>query len=111
MIFISDVQNYMPIKLYKTADSIHLFSIIGMLNAGNIKLNKNYIWDILEINWKEITVTFNDNKINLPSVVTIKLQDKIKVRCLMKREPLHFHLMLKQGITRFTLATGMQETV
>ena len=28
----------------------------------------------LEIDWKEVTVTFNDNKINLPRVVTIKLQ-------------------------------------
>ena len=66
---------------------------------------------MLEIDWKEVTVTFNDNKFNLPRVITIKLQDKIKVRHLMKREPLLFHLMLKQGITWFTLATGMQETV
>ena len=85
IIFISDVQNYISIKLYKTADSIHLFKITGMLKAENIKLNKNYIWDMLEIDWKEFTVTFNDNKINLPRVVSIKLQDKIKVRCLMKR--------------------------
>ena len=56
-------------------------------------------------------VTFNENKIKLPRVITIKLQDKSKVRCLMKREPLLFHLMLKQGITLFTLAEGMQETV
>ena len=82
-----------------------------MLKAENIKLNKNYIWDTLEIDWKEVTVTFNENKISLPRVVTIKLQDKIKVRCLMKREPLLFHLMLKQGITWFTLAADMQETV
>ena len=61
--------------------------------------------------WKEVMVTFNENKINLPRVVTIKLQDKIKVRSLMNREPLLFHLMLKQGIMWFTLATGMQETV
>ena len=74
-------------------------------------LNKNYIWNMLETDWKEVTVTFNDNKINLPRVVTIKLQDKIKVRHLMKKEPLLFHLMLKQGITWFALATGMQETV
>ena len=106
MIFISDVQNYIPIKLCKTAGSIHLFKITGMLNAENIKLNKNYIWDTLEIDWKEVTVTFNENKINLLRVVTIKLQDKIKVRHLMNREPLLFHLMLKQGITWFTLATG-----
>ena len=94
MIFISDVQNYIPIKLCKTAGSIHLFKSTGMLKAENIKLNKNYIWDMLDIDWKEVTVTFNDNKIYLPRVVTIKLQ-KIKVRCLMKREPLLFYLMLK----------------
>ena len=111
MIFIADVQNYIPIKLCKTVGSIHVFKITGTLKPENIKLNKNYIWDMLDIHWKEVTVTFNDNKINLPRVVTIKLQDKVKVRCLMKREHLLFHLMLKQGIMWFTLATGMQETV
>ena len=54
---------------------------------------------------------FNENKINLPRVITIKLQDKIKVKHLMKRELLLFHLMLKQGIMWYTLATGTQETV
>ena len=39
---------------------------------------------MLKIDWKEVMVTFSDNKINLPRVVRIKLQDKIKVRCLMK---------------------------
>ena len=38
MIVISDVQNYVPIKLCKTAGSIHLFKIIDMLKARNIKL-------------------------------------------------------------------------
>ena len=82
-----------------------------MLRAENIKLNKNYMWDTLEIYWKEVTVTFSEDKINLPRVVTIKIQDKIKVICLMKREPLLCHLMLKQGIMWFTLAAVMQETV
>ena len=85
-----------------------MFKITGMLKTENIKLNKNYK---LEIDWKEVTVAFNDNKINLPRVVTIKLQDKIKVRDLMKRESLLFYLMLKQGIMWYTLATDMQETV
>ena len=66
---------------------------------------------MLEIDWKEVTVTFNENKINLPRVVTINLQDKIKVRCLMNREPLLFHLVLKQGIMWYTLASGTQETI
>ena len=111
MIFISDVQYYVPIKLCKTAGSIHLFKIIGTLKLENINLNKNHTWDTLKIDWKEVTVTFNDNKIDLPRVVTIKLQGKIKIRSLMKEEPLLFHPILKQGITWFTLATGTQETV
>ena len=82
-----------------------------MLKAKNIELNKNYIGDTLEIDQKEVTMTFNENKINLPRLVTIKLQDRIKVRHLMNRELLLFHLMLKQGITQYTLAAGMQETV
>ena len=41
MVFISDVQNYIPIKLCKTAGSIHLFKITGMLKVENIKINKN----------------------------------------------------------------------
>ena len=41
MVFISDVQNYIPIKLCKTAGRIHLFKITGTLKAENLKLNKN----------------------------------------------------------------------
>ena len=111
MIFISDVQYYAPIKLCKTTGRIHLFRIMGTLKPGNIKLNKNYIWDTLEIEWKEVSVTFNDNKINLPRIVTIKLRDKIKIRCMMQKELLLFHIMLKQGITWFTLAPSTQETI
>ena len=72
---------------------------MGTLKAKDIKLNKTYLWDTLEINWKEVMVTFNDNKIELPNVVVIKLQDKIKVRRLMNSKSLLFHPMLKQGIT------------
>ena len=95
----------------KAAGSIHLFKIIGTLKAKNIKLNKNYLWDTLEIDCKELTVTFNNNKIDVPKIVVIKLQNKIKVRRIPNRKPLLFHLMLKQGITWFTLATEVQETM
>ena len=105
MMFISDMQNYVPIKLCKTAGSIHLYKIRGTLKPENIKLNKNYLWDKMEIDWKEVTVTFNDDKINLPRIVVIKLCDKIKIRRLINREPLLFHMMIKQGIMWFTLAT------
>ena len=87
MMFISDVQNYVSIKLCKTAGNIHLFKIRGMLKPEDIKLNKNYLWDMMEIDWKEVTVTFNDNKINLPRIVVVRLHDKLKIRRLMNRIP------------------------
>ena len=74
MIFISDVQYYVLIKLCKTAGSIHLFKITGMLMPENEKLNQNHIWDTLEIDWKKVKVIFNSNKVNLPRSVMIKLK-------------------------------------
>ena len=50
VLFISDVQNYILIKLCKTSSSMHLFKIKGTLKPGDIKLNRNYLWDMLEIN-------------------------------------------------------------
>ena len=74
MIFISDVQNYVPIKLCKTAGSIYTFiQIKGTLKSGDIKLNRNYLWDTLEIDWNKVTITFNDSKIDFPKIVAIKI--------------------------------------
>ena len=63
---VSDLQHYIPIKLCKTSGSLHLFKIKGTLKPEDIKLNKNYLWDTLEINWKGINLSFNGNEINLP---------------------------------------------
>ena len=80
MLFISDIQYYIPVKLCKTADSIHLFKITGKIMMDKVKLNKHYIWDILEIVWSEVKVTFNGKVINLPKSITVRLWDKFKVR-------------------------------
>ena len=37
MLFISEVQYYLPIKLLKTAGSIHLFKSTGTLKSENVK--------------------------------------------------------------------------
>ena len=76
-----------------------MFTIKGILKSGDVKLNKNYLWDTLEIDWNKVTVTFNDNKIGLPKIVAIKIQDKIKVR------------MIRQGITWFNLEAEIPEVV
>ena len=59
----------------------------------------------MEIDWNKVTITFNDNKIDLSKVFAIKIKDKIKVRILMNRERLNFHVTIRQGIMWFNLET------
>ena len=109
MLFISDVQYYVPVNLCKTAGSIHLFKITGKIMMDKVKLNKYYKWDILEIDGSEVEVTFNGKVINLPKSITVRLWDKFKVRQMMGNQPLLFYLMLKQGFNWFTLTQEDQE--
>ena len=83
MLFISDIQYYVLVKLCKTAGSTHLFRITGKLIPDKVKLNKNYKWDILEVDWSEIKVTFNGKVINIPKSITVNLWDKFKIRHMM----------------------------
>ena len=109
MLFISDIQYYVPVKLCKMAGSIHLFKITGKLMMDKVKLNKHYIWNVLEIDWSKIKVTFCGKVINLPKSITVKLWDKFKVRHMMGSQPIPCHLMLKQGFNWFTLTLKEQE--
>ena len=97
MLFISDVQYYVPVKLCRTAGSIHLFKITGRLTIDKVRLNKHYMWDVLEMDWSKVEVTYNGKVINLPKSIPAKIWDKFKVRHMMGSQPILFHLMLKQG--------------
>ena len=109
MLFISDVQYYVLVRLCKTVGSIHLFKITGRLTSDKVKLNKYYMWDISEIDWSEVKVAFNGKVISLPKSIMIRLWDKFKVRHMMGSQPILFHFMLKQGFNRFTLTQERQE--
>ena len=41
-------------------------------------------------------MTLNGKEINMPIFIVIPLVDKFRVRWLMKKDPLHLHIMLKQ---------------
>ena len=97
MIFISNIKSYVRIKLCKTSGSIHLFKLMGNLQREDVNLHRNKVWDILDITWRNITITVNGNIINLPSSVIIPFRDKFKVRQMIRSRPLLLHLMLKQG--------------
>ena len=101
ILFISDVQYYVPVKLCKTAGCVHLFEITGKLMTDKVKLNKHYIWDVLEIDWSTIKVTCSGKVNNLPNLIRVKLWDKFEVRHMMGNQSILFHLMLKQGFNWF----------
>ena len=105
MIFLMDIKSYVPIKLSKTSGSIHLFKLTGSISKENIKLHKNTLWDVMEIDWRLVTVTLSGNVINLPGSVIIPFRDKFKIRQIIKSRPLLLHLMLKQGQTWYPLSS------
>ena len=104
MLFISDIKSYVPLKLCKTSGSIHLSKLTGSINKENVMLHKNTLWDVMEIDWRLITITLSGNMINLPGSVIIPFRDKFKIRRIIKSRPLLLHLMLKHGQTWYPLS-------
>ena len=103
LLFISNTHSNVPIKLCRVAGSIHLFRIRGRLNQENVKIKKNWIWDVLEIDWSDVSKTLNDNKSDLPSLVIIPCKERYRARRLLRKHLLLFYVMLKQGKTWFSL--------
>ena len=103
LLFIYNTHSYVPIKLCRVAGSNHLFRIRGRLNPENAKLKKNWIWDVLEIDWLDVSITLNDNEIDLPSSVIIPFKERYRARRLLRKHPLLFYVILKQGKTWLSL--------
>ena len=85
LLLISNTHSYVPIKLCRVARSIHLIRIRGRLNPENVKLKKNWIWDVLEIDCSNVSIMLNDNEINLPNLVIIPLKERYRARRLLKK--------------------------
>ena len=108
--FIADTQSYVPLDLSKIAGNVHLFKLTGVLLLENVTLRKNWIWDVLEIDWSDMHVTLNEKEINLPISFVILLAYKLKIRWLSKKKnPLHLYIMLKQRKSRFNLENTDQD--
>ena len=111
MLFFSDVRQYVPVKLCKTAGSIHLFQIYGQLDPNQIILEKNSLWDMIKIDWKEVFVTLNGTIVRMPKTVKIPLRDKYRLRTLMDKHSLLLHVMLRQGMSWYALDKTDSETL
>ena len=98
----------MTTDLSKIAGNVHLFKLTGALLLENINLRKNWIWDVLEIDWSDVHVTLNGTEINLPISIVIPLVDKLRVRWHFKKNPLHLYIKLKQRKSWFNLENTNQ---
>ena len=67
-------------------------------------MHRNKVWDILEIDWKNVILMVNGNVVNLPCSVIKAFQDKFKIRQMIGSKPLLLHLMLRQGQTWYPLS-------
>ena len=103
MLFFSDVKQYIPVNLCKSAGSIHLLQIYEQLNSDQIVLEKNCLSDMIRINWKEVFVTLNSTIIQMPKSVKVPLRDKYKLRTLLENHSLLLHVMLRQGTSWYAL--------
>ena len=108
-LFIADTQSYLPLDLNKIAGNVHLFKSTGALLLENVTLRKNWIWDVLEIDWSDVCVTLNEKEINLPISLVLPLVYKLKIRWLFKKKnPLDPYTMLKQRKSWFNLENTNQ---
>ena len=98
-LFVADNHCYIPLHLNKLAASVHLFILHSILTKENLVLKKNWIWDVLEIDWTDVYLLQDHKEINLPVTVVIPIYYKYKLRQLLRnsrKDPLHLYIMLKQ---------------
>ena len=85
MLFFSDVKQYIPVKLCKTAGSIHLFQIYGKLVSDQITLERRHLWDVIRIDSGKVFVILNGAIIQMPISVKVPLRDKYRLRSIMRK--------------------------
>jgi hypothetical protein len=87
-----------PIKILSTTGLPHLFRITQTLTSAQVTLRKNCMWDALHLDWGQAAVFTSDQKLSLPTDLTVPLWDKVRVRDIMSQEEFHPHFMIKQGL-------------
>ena len=103
-LFLANTQSYVPLELNSAAGNVHLFKLSDALTVEKFTLRKNWIWDVLEIDWDNTCVTLNEREINTPGTLTIPLVYKLKIRKLfMERNSMHVYIMLKHRKSWYNL--------
>ena len=75
-LFVADNHCYIPLCLNKLAGSVHLVKLHGILTKENPVLKKNWIWDVLEIDWTDVYLLQDHKEIYLLVTVVIPIYYK-----------------------------------
>ena len=113
-LFVADNHCYLPLHLNKLAGSVHLFKLHGILTKENLVLKKNWLWDVLEIDWTDVYLLQDNKEINLLVTLVIPIYYKCKLRQLLRKsrtDPLHLYLMLKQRKSWLNLESTEHEQI
>ena len=96
-VFLADTKSHISLNLNQSAGNMHLFRLMGELSPDDVVLKKNWMWDVLEIKWRNTQIIRNNKEIHLPTTLLVTLIHKVKGRKLCgKRGLMHIYIMLKQ---------------
>ena len=86
---------YVPVKVMETTGVMPFFKVTDTMDATEISLEKNFVWDQLTINWSS-HIIYRDRILVIPSKVFVPLPYKWMTRNLLQHK-VELHLMVKQG--------------
>jgi hypothetical protein len=123
-LFISSPEHYVPVKLTTVPGQIHQFRQDRPLLRHQITLDANRLWDVLHVAWSttipstsfenrgfwNVNVLHQDKRLSLPHSITVPLLEKYRVRTILKKNELSISLMIKQGVSWYSLTKGEVDT-
>ena len=93
---------YSPLKICPLRGHLQNYKIEDSVTDLEFKLNKNWIYDTVNISWRDIQVLENQIPIKLPKIVSVPLRHKIKNRRMMSFD-WDVQYMVKQGPNWYSL--------
>ena len=93
---------YCPIKLKVMAGHLTKPEMRNCLLSNQVRLDKYWIWDQLNVYWGNVKISYNGNKITMPQKLLIPLIDKIRMKYLFGYD-YDALIMVKQGRHWFNL--------
>ena len=100
----ADTKSYVSLSLNQSARNTHLFKLTGELSPNDVILKKNWVWDVLEVQWGNTHITLIDKEIHLPTTLLVPLIHKVNIKKLYnKRNSMHIYIMLKQRKSWYNL--------